>query len=189
MSLIKEKREEADREVLKRCLRGETESFGEIVEAYKHSIFERVYRWVGHAETAEEITQDVFMKAFRQAGNFRGEAKFSTWLYQIALNRCRDFYRSGKSRKEQPLPPDTALESPAPLEDEKAGRAEDAARLRRALEKLPPIYREAVSLRYLDEMSNEEITKVTGESLSNVKMRVSRGLMKLREHLGKEESP
>jgi len=181
--MLKEKREEADRAILKRCLQGDAESFGEIVEAYKYPIFERIYRWVGHKETAEEITQDVFMKAFRQAGNFRGESKFSTWLYQIALNRCRDFYRSAKNQREQALIPEASLESPGPPEDETASLAEDVVRLRKGLEKLPPIYREALSLRYLSEMSNEEIAKATGENLSNVKMRISRGLIKLRKQL------
>jgi RNA polymerase sigma-70 factor, ECF subfamily len=185
LTALKEKRDEQDHQILSRCLKGETEAFSQIIDAYKQSLFRLVYRWVGHPDTAEEILQDVFLKAFRQIKNFRGESKFSTWLFQIALNRCRDFYRSRKSKPEEPLAPERPLEDGGPREDEKLGALEEAGRLRRALASLPPIYREAVSLRYLSEMSNEEISQATGESLSNVKMRVARGLIKLRKNLEK----
>jgi len=183
LSALKEKREEQDLRILSRCLKGETEAFSQIIDAYKQPLFRLVYRWVGHPDTAEEILQDVFLKAFRQIKNFRGESKFSTWLFQIALNRCRDFYRSRRNKPEESLSLERPLEDGGPREDEKLGTQEEADRLRRALASLPPIYREAVSLRSLSEMSNEEISQATGESLSNVKMRVARGLIKLRKNL------
>lgn len=176
-------REEQDQRVLDRCLEGEAEAFSEIIEAYKNSLYPMIYRWVGGKETAEEILQDVFLKAFRQLKKFRRESKFSTWLFQIALNRCRDFYRSQRVRKEEPLNPEMPILDTKPREDENVSAQEEILRLRQALKSLPPIYREALSLRYLNEMTHEEIAQALGEKLSNVKMRVTRGLIRLRKKL------
>ncbi len=178
-------REEQDQRVLDRCLEGESEAFSEIIEAYKNSLYPMIYRWVGQKETAEEILQDVFLKAFRQLKKFRRESKFSTWLFQIALNRCRDFYRSQRVKKEEPLNPEMPILDTKPREDENVSAQEQFLCLRDALKSLPPIYREALSLRYLNEMTHEEIAQALGESLSNVKMRVTRGLIRLRKKFQK----
>lgn len=181
-------REEQDQRVLDRCLEGESEAFSEIIEAYKNSLYPMIYRWVGQKETAEEILQDIFLKAFRQLKKFRRESKFSTWLFQIALNRCRDFYRSQRVKREEPLNPEIPILDTKPREDENVSAHQEILRLREALKSLPPIYREALSLRYLNEMTHEEIAQTLGESLSNVKMRVTRGLIRLRKKFQKERS-
>lgn len=183
MSWSNPQRDEEDRKVLSRCRQGDTESFARIIEAYKTPLYHLIFKWVGHKEGSEELLQDVFLKAFRQLKNFRGESKFSTWLFQIAINRCRDYFRSPRTRREEELNPDLPLADPKPREDEMLNTQEEVSQLRRGLEALPPIYREALSLRYLSEMSHEEIAQRLGEKLSNVKMRVARGLMKLRKKL------
>jgi RNA polymerase sigma-70 factor (ECF subfamily) len=183
LSRLNLQREEQDQKIIRRCLQGETEAFADIIETYKLRLYEMVYRWVGQKELSEEILQDVFLKAFRQLKNFRGESKFSTWIFQITLNRCRDFYRSKRGKKEPLSIEEISLQDTSPPSDQRAMTRQETHRLREALQMLPPIYREAISLRYLSEMSNEEIAQTLGESLSNVKMRVSRGLMKLRKKL------
>ena len=172
-----------DQKILGRCRNGDTEAFSGIIEAYKNPLYTLIFKWVGQKEGAEEILQEVFLKAFRQFKNFRGESKFSTWLFQIAINRCRDFYRSARVKREEALNPDLPLVDSKPKEDELLHTRREISRLRGALEDLPPIYREALALRYLNEMSIEEIAGALGEGLSNIKMRISRGLMKLREKL------
>ncbi len=177
-------RDEIDRELVRLCQEGETEAFGRLVQSYKVEIFCRIFRWVGQKELAEEIAQEVFLKAFRDLKNFRGEAKFSTWLFQIALNRCRDFWRS-KQRLPPPGPAleEIQLEDLAPGADEEMERRRRVQELRQALSKLKPKYREALSLRYITGLSNSEIAELTQEGLSNVKMRVARGLSQLRKEL------
>jgi RNA polymerase sigma-70 factor (ECF subfamily) len=185
LSWISQQREEQDRQVLSRCREGDTEAFRDVIEAYKNPLYHLIFRWVGHQEGAEELLQDVFLKAFRQIKNFRGESKFSTWIFQIAMNRCRDFHRSARTRKEEALDPDMPLVDSRPKEDELLQSRHEITRVRSAVESLPAIYREALSMRYFAEMSIEEIAKSLGEGLSNVKMRISRGLVKLKSKLEK----
>ncbi|MFO1518732.1 MAG: RNA polymerase sigma factor [bacterium] len=183
LSIWNPNRDEEDRKILDLCREGETESFARLVEAYKTPIYGIIFRWVQEPQRAEEMTQEVFLKAFRQMKNFRGESKFSTWLFQIAVNLCRDFSRSKKVKKEESLPPEKPIEDPHPQADERVNRKEEIRLLQNALQTLAPIYREALHLRYLNEMSHEEIAQTLGESLSNVKMRVARGLIQLRKKL------
>jgi len=185
LSSISQQREEQDRQILSRCQQGDAEAFRGVIEAYKTPLYHFIFRWVGQQEGAEEILQDVFLKAFRQIKNFRGEAKFSTWLFQIAMNRCRDFYRSARTRKEEALDPEMPVVDSRPKEDELLQSRREIENLRSAVESLPSIYREALSMRYFAEMSIEEIAKNLGEGLSNIKMRISRGLIKLKAKLEK----
>jgi RNA polymerase sigma-70 factor, ECF subfamily len=174
-----------DLELVRRCQEGEREVFAQLIERHKERIFLHVYRWVGQREKAEEILQEVFLKAFAELKRFRKEAKFSTWLFQIALNRCRDFWRSqkryqGKDLSLEEMNPHLGIE---PRVDAELEKQQEVALLRRALATLPAIYREVLSLRYLSELSFEEISQTIGEGLSNVKMRVARGLVQLRKKL------
>jgi len=174
-----------DLEVLRRCRQGDVRAFAELVDRYKNGVFRLMFQWVRQKEIAEELAQDVFLKAHRDLGNFRGDAKFSTWLYQIALNRCRDHWRSRKRRPEVPVEAPILATEPAksPASDAELQAKEEGARLRRALDSLPEIYREALTLRYFSDLSHEEIAAISGEGLSNVKMRVARGLAQLRKKL------
>jgi RNA polymerase sigma-70 factor (ECF subfamily) len=139
---------------------------------------------VGHRETSEELSQDVFLKVFKELKNFRGEAKFSTWLYQVTLNRCRDHWRKQQRRREEQEFKDGSIGGSVRAKVEAVVAAkEQAAHLRKVLASLPPIYQEAVSLRFFGEMSYDEIAEATGVHLSNVKMRVARGLVQLRKRM------
>jgi len=177
--------QDPDLEALRRCRQGEAQAFAEIVERHKNGVFRLIYRWVGQKERAEELAQDVFLKAYRDLANFREEAKFSTWIYQITLNRCRDYWRSQKRRPENSVAPEAmfaeASEEPSP--ETRAGTLAEAERLRRALDALPGIYRDALSLRYFGDLNYEEMAEICGEGLSNLKMRVARGLAQLRRKL------
>ncbi len=174
-----------DEEILRRVLAGEREAFAEWVRLHQNGLFSKIYRWVQDRELAEEITQEVFLKAYRNLSRFRGESKFSTWLFQIALNRCRDFWRA-QGRGPGDLLPLEEFRSPAagtPASDEAVARRQDAERLRRAMAELPEKYREALMMRFMEDMSCQEIAEATGQGLSNVKMRLVRGLDMLRKRL------
>lgn len=180
--------EDPDLEALRRCRQGERRAFAEIVDRHKNGVFRLVFRWLGHKERAEELAQEVFLKAYRELERFRGDAKFSTWLYQIALNACRDDWRSRRRRPENRVDPEFLNAQPA---TEASPEAEliaesEAETLRRALDGLPEIYREALMLRYFGDLSYEEMAERSGEGISNLKMRVARGLAQLRKRLERQ---
>jgi len=181
--------DDQDLEALRRCRRGDRQAYAQLVERHKNGVFRMVFRYVGQNQRAEELTQEVFLKAYRDLEQFRGEAKFSTWLYQIALNLCRDYWRSQQRRPEQLLEPEFFVqESSSESSPEERILAErEATRVRRALDSLPEIYREALTMRFFGDLSYEEMADVSGEGLSSLKMRVARGLAQLRNRL--EQSP
>ncbi len=180
--------DDPDLEALRRCRQGERRAFAEIVDRHKNGVFRLVYRWLGHKERAEELAQEVFLKAYRELERFRGDAKFSTWLYQIALNACRDDWRSRRRRPETRLDPEFLNAQPAPAASPEADliAGSEAESLRRALDGLPEIYREALLLRYFGDLSYEEMAEHSGEGISNLKMRVARGLAQLRRRLERQ---
>lgn len=177
-------------EIIRRCQKGESDPFAELVDAYKEWIYRQIFFWVGDPEVAQEMAQEVFLKAYSQIGKFRGEAKFSTWLFQIARNRCRDHWRSKErhlgqhqSWEEVPEPPGLSPEA-----EDRAIVNQEIRKMKRALETLPEIYREALTLRFLNERSYDEIAGMLEEGVSSVKMRVARGVDLLRTKL-KEIKP
>lgn len=176
-----------DLDALRRCRQGEGRAFAEIVDRHKSGVFRLIYRWLGQKERAEELAQDVFLKAYRDLAQFKGEAKFSTWLYQIAINRCRDDWRSRKRRPETALEPDllSAKSAPQASPEGLLIAAREAEVLRKVLQELPDIYREALLLRYFGDQSYEEMAEGSGEGISNMKMRVARGLAQLRKRMEK----
>jgi RNA polymerase sigma-70 factor (ECF subfamily) len=175
-------------EVIGQCQKGQREPFAKLVDHYKRWVFGLIFRWLGQREAAEEMAQEVFLKAFSQIANFRGESKFSSWLYQISLNRCRDYWRSREFRRGPQLPLDEVLEKPAlsPQVEQELEIRRRCHRLRGTLQTLPENYREALMLRYLHELSYEEMAKQTGQGISNLKMRVLRGLDLLKTKLREE---
>src|SRR5436853_4680220 len=82
-----------DEELVTRARTGDTESFNQLVRRWERPIFALAYRTLGREEDARDVTQETFLRAFRALPGFKGDAKFSSWLYRIALNLCRDFMR------------------------------------------------------------------------------------------------
>src|SRR5437667_11605779 len=82
-----------DEELVDRSKTGDTESFNQLVKRWERPIFALAYRTLGREEDARDVTQETFMRAFRALPGFKGDAKFSSWLYRIALNLCRDWIR------------------------------------------------------------------------------------------------
>ncbi len=175
-----ERREEV--ELIGKARSGDAAAFGKLVELHEERVFNLAARMVGDRQTAEDLAQDVFVKAFRRIGGFRGESRFSTWLYALTLNRCRDYLKSA-ARRETP----TGEEAFFGWSDEKDGPeeaasvSESARRIERALLKLDVKYREAFLLRFVEKLDYREISGAIGKSESAAKMRVARALTKLRE--------
>jgi RNA polymerase sigma-70 factor (ECF subfamily) len=172
---------------------GDTRAYGRLVRVYQDLVYGVVFRSVRDDETAEELTQDVFLKAFRALGSFRGESKFTTWLYRIAVNVCHDERESLAARTRSretslddtdPATADPAASAGRPDEIVEAG--EMASMFQVGLDALVPIYREAFLLRHGEDRTYEEIAEMLGISVSNAKVRVHRAremlLAALRAH-------
>jgi RNA polymerase sigma-70 factor (ECF subfamily) len=172
-------------------------TFDELVATYEKKIFNVVYRVLGDYEEAADLTQETFISAYKSFDRFRGDAKIYTWLYQIAINHCRNRLRQrGRARAlhieslDQPREWDDESESsgreiadltqaPHTILEEKELRQ----RILAAVHSLPPDYREVVVLREIHGLSYNEIAEATRLSLDNVKTRLSRARAMLRRKL------
>jgi RNA polymerase sigma-70 factor (ECF subfamily) len=172
---------------------GDTGAYGRLVKTYQDLIYGVVWRSVRDEETAEELTQDVFLKAFRALGSFREESKFTTWLYRIAVNVCHDQreslaarIRSRETSLDDSSPGTADPAAPAVRPDEIVEAGEMASMFQVGLDALVPIYREAFLLRHGEDRTYEEIAGMLGISVSNAKVRVHRAremlLAALRAH-------
>ena len=169
---------------------GDTDAFNQLVVRWERPIFALAYRVLGQEDDARDICQEAFLRAFRAIGGFRGQAKFSSWLYRIALNLCRDWIRRER-RVTMVAPPADSEAGPLDvLADPDSYAAEEAVvrrELGRAVERvmagLPEEQRTAIVLKEYHGLTFREIADLQGCPLSTVKTRVYQGLAALRGHL------
>lgn len=168
-----------DEDLLRQAAAGDQSAFSALVRRHEDRVFGIAIRITGDRADALDATQDTFVSVFRQAGTFRAEAAFATWLYRIAVNACRDLLRR---RRRLPEPTDELPERPRPGigTEEVVGLRLDLAR---ALAQLPDDYRDAVLMHDLGAVPYEEIAQITGVALGTVKSRISRGRRRLAELL------
>jgi len=179
-----------DAELLAKARRGDVEAFGLLVECHQDYVFNVVLHMVGRRQDAEDITQDVFVKVHKALERFEGRAKFTTWLYGIAVNTVRNFWRSSARRATLPLHTTQDGESwdrdpsdPGDTPDEAAQRDERVAFIRRAIESLDEDLREAIVLRDIRGFAYEELAEALGVPLGTVKSRLHRGRAALKSKL------
>jgi RNA polymerase sigma-70 factor (ECF subfamily) len=154
-------------------------------------VFNYVLRMVKERSVAEELTQDVFIKAYRSLGSFRGDADISTWIYRIATNACLDHFRSRPHRKSELtdlLSSEDLLTQAMPPDNKRLPTAEDAlitsemsSCVQGYIDDLPDDYRAVILLHDLQGFTNPEIAKITGTSLDNVKIRLHRARKKMKD--------
>jgi len=170
-----------EQEVIYRVRRGDTEAFSLLVAAYQGTVFNLTYRMTGNRQEADDLAQDIFLRAYRNLWRFDPEKKFFTWLFTIALNTVRNHLKS-RPRREMPRA-EAALLSPAagdPSDPEALLLSrEEERRLEACLQRLPPDLREIIVLRYYQGLSFDEIAGITALSVSAVKMRTYRTLQRL----------
>ena len=133
----------SDEELVARSKTGDTESFNQLVKRWERPIFALAYRTLGREEDARDVTQETFLRAFRALGGFKGDAKFSSWLYRIALNLCRDWMRKDRRAPLVAVPEgvdgsSSADRGPTETVEDLAARAELTRGVAAAMEKLPP---------------------------------------------------
>lgn len=179
-----------DQEIIAAVLEGDSEAYAIIVERYQKPIYNLMHRLTGSQEDALDLAQDTFMKAYQKLYQFRPDAKFFPWLYTIGANHAKNFLRrrqfthdSGSQNLEQASTSDHASE-----EEDRMCAQLDGRRLWHAMQQLPEDYREAVVLRYHEDLTMEDIATALDLSISGAKMRVHRGLNKLRQILTQDSS-
>jgi RNA polymerase sigma-70 factor, ECF subfamily len=172
-------------------------TFDALVAAYEKKIFNVVYRILGDYDEAADTTQETFISAYKSFDRFRGDAKVYTWLYQIAINHCRNRLRSRGRVRALNI---ESLDQPRDWEEGGESSSRDIAdlthaphavleekelrqRILSAVDSLPPDYREVVVLREIQGLSYNEISDATRLSLDNVKTRLSRARAMLRRKL------
>ncbi len=162
---------------IERSLRGDPEAFEALVGKYQRMIHSLTYRMTGSLADAEDLAQETFIQAYRQLGSFRSEARFSSWLYRIAVNMCLN-WRKREQRREQ------AHDEWARQGGETAGRDESLAdKVQGALMKLHPKQRAAVVLTLHDGHSHAEAARVLGCSETTVSWRLFAARAKLKRLL------
>lgn len=177
----------SDTQIIERTLRGEPDAFGLLVRRWERRIHGLTLRMLGHDDEARDATQETFLSAFRNLSKFRGEAKFSSWIYRIALNVCNTRLRS-RSRASISIEQQqetVGLEIPAETADLGSGiQKEQVARyVRRAIQALPPDMRQVIIMKEYDGLKFSEIAEILGIPVSTVKTRMYTGLAELRKRL------
>jgi len=180
--------EPSDRELVRRCQRGDMAGYELLVRRYQQKVFGLAYSMVRNEQDATDIAQETFVRGWQGLRRFRGTSSFYTWLYRITTNLCIDFVRrrnrSPLSEFDESVPiatdPSVALApSRAPSPAREAQRAELRERIDNALAQLSPEHRAAVQLREFDGLSYAEIARATGCSMGTVMSR----LFYARKHL------
>jgi RNA polymerase sigma-70 factor (ECF subfamily) len=179
-----------DEELVARVLSGDQESYAALVSRYSDFVYTIVLRVVGDAEDADDVTQETFVRAYRALGRFRGDSKFSSWLYRIAVNRAITHLKR-KRRRALTVDLDAVphVEASAVLERREANPEdivldeEFRQRVRKAVAELPPQYRAVVTLFYLEERSYKEVAEILGIPMGTLKTHLHRARGMLRKTL------
>ncbi len=174
---------EEDNLLIKSILQGEKEKFRELVNRNKDLIYSLIIRQVGNPSDAEELTQEVFTKAYFNLSSFEGRSKFSTWLYRIALNTTNSYFRS-RVYKEKIKTRNLDL-SKHDMPQEKENISEDLTLFQRALAELKPIFREVLVLCGLQGHSYEEVAVMLNIPVGTVRSRLNTARLNVKGELRK----
>jgi RNA polymerase sigma-70 factor (ECF subfamily) len=182
-----------------RCRRGDRESFAQLMRLHEKQIYNFTYRMLGSEGEAEDLTQDIFIAAFRGIRSFRGEAKFSTWLYRIALNQARNRIKYlsrrnffARQRRRADYGTNTVSESPeglpdsAPTPEQWTMTKDLAAQVQECLKQIPLQARQILVLRDIQGFSYDELSEMLSLKSGTVKSRLHRARAALRECLSEK---
>ena len=180
-----------DEELVARSIRGDNESFNELILRWERPIYALAYRTIGREEDARDVCQETFLRAFRALPAFRGQSKFSSWLYRIALNLCRDWMRRERRTPIVQPPEDmdvmemAAAAEPSESIEDLVARKDLTRAVERAMSVLPEEQRTAIVLKEYHGLTFQEIADLMGCPLSTVKTRLYQGLTVVRRELAK----
>ena len=181
----------SDEELVKGFLDGDSAAFEELVSRYESTVMNMACRLLGNRSDAADVSQEVFVLLLRKLGSFRGEAKFSTWLYRVSLNACHDYAR--RSRRHVSIsesPGDDLPDIEQRLADDgidgpeiSMERAEVQKTVREAIARLPYKFKEVIYLHDLNGYNYKEVAEILDISLGTVKSRLNRARTRLASEL------
>jgi|SRR4051794_4971814 len=191
---------EEEARILRGLRAGVESAYQELIDRYEQPIFNMVYRLLGNQTDACDVVQEVFLKVFRSVHSFREQSSLRTWIYRIAVNEAHNHRRwfARHCRREVPIEKDGRLDYDHSIElAQDPGRSpydlaldsETRTMVERALTKINPLFRTAVVLRDIQNMTYEEIADILQISLGTVKSRILRGREALRRELNGQANP
>ena len=194
-----EEKDKTDNDLVKSFHAGDERSFDELVLRYQDMVFRVCYRFIGDYEEANDCAQDTFVKVYKSLGGFRFSSSFSTWLYRVAINTCKNTLSSARFRRRKetlsldpgPNPShgsermagSSAIENHRSSPEHLYERKERKRAIQREIDVLPNDQRMVIVLRDIEHLPYEEITKITGFAPGTVKSKLFRARRKLMEGL------
>ncbi len=170
-----------DQKCIEAILNGDANAYSLLVNRYKDLVFTLALRMMKHREEAEEVAQDSFIKAYRSLEKFKGDSKFSTWMYRVTYNTCLDRLKKNK-RKQNTVAIDEFTEHKVKTIDnalDKIEKEERQTAIRQCLDQLSSEDNYLLTLYYFDELSLDEIAKIIGLKPNNVKVKLHRSRKRL----------
>ncbi len=180
-----------DEELVARSMDGDADSFNQLIKRWERPIYALAYRTLGREDDARDVCQETFLRAYRAINGFKGQAKFSSWLYRIALNLCRDWMRRQRRQPTVQPPEDVdiadlaAERGPSESIETLVGRRQLGRAVAAAMARLPEEQRTAIVLKEYHGLTFQEIAEMQGVPLSTVKTRLYQGLSVVRRQLEK----
>ena len=171
-----------EHEIIGRCLNGEKEEYALLVQRYQGMVYTTAYRMLGDEQGAKDAAQESFIAAYVSLKSFRRDAKFSSWLMSITLNKCRDILR-GRKDTIPVLEMENTLRSRLDDPEVRFRNKEEEGALQNALNRLPEEYREAIIMKHIQELDYAEMSALTGMSAGALKVRAHRAREMLKELL------
>jgi RNA polymerase sigma-70 factor (ECF subfamily) len=172
--------------IIRQVLAGDAEQYAALVDAYKDMAYNIAFRLVGDADAAKDMAQESFIAAYNALKDFKFNSRFSSWLYRIVVNKCRDHFRADREH----VPVDEVCDFIAGTDhtpEQAASCRQTGDAVQQALNGLPPDYREVIILKHIEGLDYQEIAETLGVSVSALKVRAHRGremLKKLLEGMG-----
>jgi RNA polymerase sigma-70 factor (ECF subfamily) len=173
----------AEPELVAACLAGRAGAFDVIVSRHRRPVYQICYRFMGNHEDASDLSQDVFLRAYRGLANFKGNAALGTWLHRIAVNTCLNRVAL-KTPKVEPIDDAQHVDTRSETPTERLLRGERAERVRAAVAQLPEKQRAALVMRTYQELSHQEIATALGTTVGAAKANVFHALQNLKKILG-----
>ena len=181
--------EEQESQYIHRCQQGDPQAFEEILKLYEKKVYNLTYRMMGNHEDANDLAQEAFIRVYQSIDQFRGDARFSTWLYRIATNVCLDELRKRSRRQAESLDEPVRTQDGSVMREipdwsdnpeEALNRREIQSMVQTGIQSLPEEQKTALILRDLQGHTYEEIAEMLDISLGTVKSRINRGRMALK---------
>jgi len=168
-----------DKECVRRCLEGETDIYALLVERYEKQVFNIVYQMIHNYESAQDVTQSIFIKVYENLDSYKSKYKFFSWIYRIAVNETLNYIQREKKNTELKL--EISSDENSPLDN--CEKEDEKKCLVEAIEKLSIMYKSVIILKYFLQLSYKDMAYILDVSEGKVKSRLFTARKKLRDYL------